>query len=103
MLTPTPGQEMHAIASVMTPSEIAARLSKLARRPVDTMHPTREEFNSFETHERLACRWDAWAQLVNNEYQPDHLVKVGKHDVPNEWSFNAWLAQDKEIHHRLKF
>lgn len=55
---------MHAISELMTPTQIAARLSKVSRRPVDTMHPTREEFMSFESHERLALRWDAWAQLV---------------------------------------
>jgi hypothetical protein len=55
---------MHAIADVMSPMQIVARLSKLSRQPVDTMHPTREEFLSFESHDRLTLRWDAWAQLV---------------------------------------
>lgn len=55
---------MHAISEVMTPPALASRLTKLARRPVSTAHVTREEFASLETHERLACKWDAWAQLV---------------------------------------
>lgn len=62
--TDNPGKEVHAIADTLTPTQIAARLSKISRRPVDTTHPTRGQFMSLESHERLTCLWDAWAQLV---------------------------------------
>lgn len=58
------GKDMHAITESFTPQEMAARLSKMARRPVDTKHITRQEFDSLESHERLTLRWDAWNQLV---------------------------------------
>lgn len=55
---------MHAITDSFTPRALAAHLSKVSRRPVDTAHITRKEFDSLESHERLTLKWDAWNKLV---------------------------------------
>ncbi|CAK9787086.1 NAD(P)-binding protein [Cutaneotrichosporon oleaginosum] len=96
------GNDMHAISDQATPLGMAARLSKLARRPVDTRHVTRAEFDSLESHERLTLRWDAWNQLVRNEYDFQHEKRATAADVTCQWKLGEWIAQNKEIQQRLK-
>lgn len=95
------GADMHAITEIMSPLALACRLSKLARREITTAHVTRAEFDSLEFHEKLACKWDAWAQLVRHEFDFESSARATKADVPDQWCFDAWLEHDRELARRF--
>jgi uncharacterized protein YbjT (DUF2867 family) len=96
------GNDMHAISDTYTPLSMAARLSRMARRPVVTRHVTRADFDSLESHERLTLRWDAWNQLVRNQYDFEHERRATAADVASQWKLGDWIAQNNEMLHKLK-
>lgn len=93
---------MYCQSELFTPTEIAALLSKMSGRKVDTAHVTRAQFDSLESHERLTCRWDAWAQLVRGEYRPEPYMFPTVADVPNQWSWQEWQGSNLELHQVLR-
>ncbi|KAL1412597.1 hypothetical protein Q8F55_000344 [Vanrija albida] len=96
------GKDMYAQSELFTPTEIAAVLSKVSGRKVETAHVTRAQFDSLESHERLTCRWDAWAQLVRGEYHPEPYMFPTTADVPHQWSWQEWQGSNLELHQVLR-
>ncbi|GMK58951.1 hypothetical protein CspeluHIS016_0603930 [Cutaneotrichosporon spelunceum] len=94
--------DMHAISDKYTPASMAARLSRMTRRPVATNHVTRAEFDSLASHERLTLRWDAWNQLVRNQYDFEHETRATGVDVAQQWKLADWIAQNPEMLRILK-
>lgn len=102
----TPGEDVHAIGEWLTPLELARKIARVAKLPVDTAHVSRAEFASLETHERLTVRWDAWNQLITGEYQNEY-GEYGKQarsstTAVDQWTFDEWMDQDAELHRMMK-
>lgn len=102
----SPGEDVHAIGEWLTPTELAGKLARISKLPVDTAHVSRAAFASLETHERLTVRWDAWNQLITGEYQNEY-GEYGKQarsstTAVDQWTFDEWMSQDPEIHRMLK-
>ncbi|BEI83711.1 hypothetical protein CcaverHIS002_0403150 [Cutaneotrichosporon cavernicola] len=96
------GHDMHAISDKYTPVSMAARLNRMARRPVATNGVTKADFDSLESHERLTLRWDAWNQLVRNQYDFEHETRATAADVAHQWKLGDWVAQNPEMLKKLK-
>lgn len=101
-----PGEDVHAIGEWLTPLEIAKKIQKISKIPVDTAHVSLAEFASLETHERLTVRWDAWNQLITGEYQNEY-GEYGKQTRSaitgvDQMTFDEWMSQDPEIHRMMK-
>lgn len=101
-----PPDDMHAIGEWLSPAELARKLNKISRLPVDTAHVTRAEFDSLEFHDRLTVRWDAWNQLMTGEFQneyEDYAKRVKSTNTGvDQWTFDEWMSQDCEVHRMLK-
>ncbi|TXT13012.1 hypothetical protein VHUM_01413 [Vanrija humicola] len=95
------GKDMYCQQELFTPTEIAALLTKVSGRKVETAHVTRAQFDSLESHERLTCRWDAWAQLVRGEYRPEPSMFPTASEIPHAWSWNEWHVSNAELHQVL--
>ncbi|WVQ83962.1 hypothetical protein IAT38_006107 [Cryptococcus sp. DSM 104549] len=96
------GKDMFACSAVISVSEMADVLSKLAGSKVKTLQVPKEVFYS-EEH-KAACGeelWLAYKLLVEGGMSRD--VEESKKVVPDQLDFEAWARQNEDLKEWLKF
>lgn len=89
------GQIMHACTEHPTPSDIAATLSGISEKHVDTAHLSRDAFYSPEHQARVGLNWAHYRSYLEGFVERD--VQLSERVVPHQWSFKQWAIQNPEL------
>ncbi|WWD01150.1 hypothetical protein V866_008089 [Kwoniella sp. B9012] len=96
------GKDLYAVSGGETISEMAQILSEISGKKVDTLHLTKEAFNSEGMKKQLGEEmWKNWDLFVNKRITRD--VKASMALAPGAWDFKTWAKNDKTIREILQF